>query len=136
MRKLLLFFLCSSLGMTALIGCNTEKSPKNMDGFEVIHDTTELDQEIQDWMNPKKEKTGLYKKQFQSGSYLLISFGNRQNYVVKKIDITKENQGFLLNVTMQQSKSNSKGFQHIIESPILVKTDHIDKHFDVKIIYQ
>ncbi|WZL74164.1 hypothetical protein QBE52_05340 [Clostridiaceae bacterium 35-E11] len=136
MKKLLLFFLCSALGITAFIGCSMNKIPKNIDGFQIIHDITKLDQEIQDWVNPKKEKTGLYKTQFESDHYLLISLGNRKNYIVKKIDISREEDRFLFNVTIQESKGESKNFHDALVSPILLKTDYIDIHCDVKIIYE
>jgi len=136
MKKYLLFILCNILFSMLLIGCNVQDISDNMkdNGFEIISDSQQLDKDVQGWVNEKESSTGIYKMKSLSGNYLLISLGNHKQYTVTKIDVEKDNSGYLFNVTITETNPESLQDGNLL-SPILVKTDHPSENYDIKIIY-
>ena len=137
MPKHKLFFLCSIL-VLILSGCSTQSISDNIkgSGFEIVYDSSEVAQDVQEWVISKESSTGIYKNRFLTGNYLLISLGNHKTYSVKKIDVKKDNFGYLFNITVSQHKSEGIADENLLISPILVQTEHPNENYDIKIIYQ
>jgi len=137
MRKFMLFLLCNFIWIMLLSGCSTQNISDSMkdSGFEIVGDVSILEQDVKDWANTKESSTGIYNKKFSSGSYLLISLGSHKRYAVKKIDVQKDNCGYLFNVTVAEPKLDNISDDQILVSPILVKTSNSNENYDIKIIY-
>ncbi|AOT69727.1 hypothetical protein [Geosporobacter ferrireducens] len=136
MKKFFIIFLVGLIGTVSLIGCTDTKIACELSGFHIIEDTSTLDQEILDWIHETKPSTGLYKNNFDSGNYLLITLGEHKNYAIKKVEVKEDNYGYIFNITVREGESEDRGFNKVLTSPILVKTDYADANYDIRIIYR
>ncbi|SHK17559.1 hypothetical protein SAMN02745975_03812 [Geosporobacter subterraneus DSM 17957] len=136
MKKFFLIFLSGFIGMVSLIGCTDTKIASDLSGFHIIENPQTLDQEVLEWIDEIKPSTGLYKNNFSSGNYLLISLGEHKNCTVKKIEIKEDTHGFIFNITVREGETEERGIHKVLTSPILVKTDYENANYDIRIIYR
>ncbi len=136
MKKFFLIFLSGFIGMVSLIGCTDTKIACELNGFHIVEDSTPLDQEIVNWIHEIKGNTGLYKNNFASGNYLLITLGEHKNYTVKRVEIKEDNHGYIFNITVREGESEERGLPKTLTSPILVQTDYENANYDIRIIYR
>lgn len=138
MSKHIFFLLLSLLMFFLFSGCSGQSITENIknNGFEIIYDSDIIDKNIQDWVMSKKSSAGIHENKFPTGNYLLLSFGNQTNYVVKEIDVEKDNSGYLFNVTVYQPNIEVINNENILASPILVRTKYPNENYSIKIIYQ
>lgn len=135
MKRGFLFISIILLGMLVL-GCADTREINELEGFQIIKDSSILDEDVTDWIHEISSSTGLYRNTFSSGNYLLITFGDHNNYLIKKMDITEDLHGFIFNITVHESDHEGPWNTGFLTSPILVKTDHVDVNYDVRIIYR
>jgi len=121
------------------MGCSVQNVSVNMEdsGFEVVKDTASLEKEVKDWINSKESYTGIYKNKFNSGNYLLVSLGNHKKYSIRRVDVQKDNYGYLFNITVSAAKSDHHSKEGMmLPLPILVKVENTNENYDIKIIYR
>ncbi|KXG76471.1 hypothetical protein [Thermotalea metallivorans] len=139
MKKFFLFFVLGSIGMFGLIGCNNQEITGNVKDFKMIYDTGQLDQEVIHWIYQTKSNTGIYKKHFSSGTFILISLTDHPNYLIKKVHIKKDKHGYIFSITLKKSGQVSSLLNEPLpSSPIILQsaTANDNATYDMKVIYQ
>ncbi len=138
MKKLLLFFILIIISMFWFMGCDGDKLTNNMKDFKIIYDETQLDPVVLDWIHETQGSTGIYKKQFTCGNFVIIRLEDHQKHFIKNIEVKKDNYGYIFNIIVKESTKNRQLLDRILVSPIILETNIADDtgRYDVKVIYQ